>query len=291
MASPVSSIAPASHLCGDCNKPASQACGRCRQIFYCSVTCQKNNWASHKPSCKKKVITPQVASASVASAQAAIGISPAAPWLSEMAQCFKKNPLLLCNFEQAEAVISGIKIPEDPFLISIKSSPERRYMKLKYVLQIQESASGEVYPEDLGIEGIRKISRDPTPPPFNCALFAFSDESWYTPELDTAHLYESLHDVSQFLKQHGFTKTLTPQRGDIIVYFNLKKEDIGPKISPLYATHYGKVRNVDGEKNVTIRSKWGFKGDLWEHYSDYSNMDYGHWYLYLTKRATEHTEL
>lgn len=32
-------------------------CGRCENIHYCSRTCQKSDWAEHKPHCGKKIKT------------------------------------------------------------------------------------------------------------------------------------------------------------------------------------------------------------------------------------------
>ena len=42
-------------LCGHCSKEVlnNKACGGCRQVYYCDVTCQKVAWPSHKPDCLK----------------------------------------------------------------------------------------------------------------------------------------------------------------------------------------------------------------------------------------------
>ena len=45
-----------SQRCSKCQKEASEAelrrCSRCKAAFYCSETCQKKHWKTHKPSCK-----------------------------------------------------------------------------------------------------------------------------------------------------------------------------------------------------------------------------------------------
>jgi len=40
--------------CNYCQKPLVKAmrCGRCNAAFYCNRDCQKNDWKTHKPSCK-----------------------------------------------------------------------------------------------------------------------------------------------------------------------------------------------------------------------------------------------
>jgi len=40
--------------CKTCNTPASERCGDCNLIYYCSRTCQRSDWKRHKPECKKK---------------------------------------------------------------------------------------------------------------------------------------------------------------------------------------------------------------------------------------------
>lgn len=43
------------HVCAACNAygPDLAKCGRCRAIYYCNATCQKQHWATHKVECKK----------------------------------------------------------------------------------------------------------------------------------------------------------------------------------------------------------------------------------------------
>ena len=40
--------------CEECRKiePKMFKCGRCKQMWYCSVTCQKLHWSKHKETCK-----------------------------------------------------------------------------------------------------------------------------------------------------------------------------------------------------------------------------------------------
>lgn len=42
------------HECLLCGKPATKRCGGCSSVSYCSVVCQKTNWANHKVSCNPK---------------------------------------------------------------------------------------------------------------------------------------------------------------------------------------------------------------------------------------------
>jgi hypothetical protein len=38
--------------CNTCGQAdSSKRCGACRKVYYCSETCQKNDWKSHKPNC------------------------------------------------------------------------------------------------------------------------------------------------------------------------------------------------------------------------------------------------
>ena len=43
--------------CAKCRKSSGvemKRCGRCRKVSYCSVECQRSDWAKHKPSCSQK---------------------------------------------------------------------------------------------------------------------------------------------------------------------------------------------------------------------------------------------
>ena len=41
-------------MCANCDKPHSKSrCSRCKQVWYCSKTCQKHAWKEHKIVCKK----------------------------------------------------------------------------------------------------------------------------------------------------------------------------------------------------------------------------------------------
>lgn len=44
-------IAKKANTCFECDKPASQLCGRCRKIFFCSKKCQRKSWKTHKLAC------------------------------------------------------------------------------------------------------------------------------------------------------------------------------------------------------------------------------------------------
>lgn len=37
--------------CKVCGKEDAKKCGKCHRVFYCSVTCQKKDWKSHKETC------------------------------------------------------------------------------------------------------------------------------------------------------------------------------------------------------------------------------------------------
>ena len=37
--------------CGNCGKPSTLRCSRCKHEWYCSVDCQKTKWKDHKPLC------------------------------------------------------------------------------------------------------------------------------------------------------------------------------------------------------------------------------------------------
>jgi hypothetical protein len=39
-------------ICDFCKKQAFTKCSRCKQIYYCSSECQKNDWCKHKKLCK-----------------------------------------------------------------------------------------------------------------------------------------------------------------------------------------------------------------------------------------------
>ncbi len=39
-------------ICAKCSKQAGNVCSRCKKVRYCSVNCQKEDWAKHKQECK-----------------------------------------------------------------------------------------------------------------------------------------------------------------------------------------------------------------------------------------------
>lgn len=43
-----------SHSCAQCNKQnCKNRCSNCKAVFYCSVSCQKDHWKTHKTNCRK----------------------------------------------------------------------------------------------------------------------------------------------------------------------------------------------------------------------------------------------
>lgn len=76
-------------VCAECHSIKHVTrCGRCLDIFYCSVPCQKNHWPSHKHNCKE---------------------APLAKRLSKVAQFQGKDdynyPLFLCTNEVGEGLL------------------------------------------------------------------------------------------------------------------------------------------------------------------------------------------
>ncbi|KAF2868080.1 hypothetical protein BDV95DRAFT_610055 [Massariosphaeria phaeospora] len=45
-------MATSTNLCEMCEQPGTQRCGGCKQVHYCSTTCQKQSWKEHKILCK-----------------------------------------------------------------------------------------------------------------------------------------------------------------------------------------------------------------------------------------------
>jgi hypothetical protein len=45
-----------SHLCDVCSTPTKQLCSGCKAIYYCTIECQKKNYAAHKWWCKRTII-------------------------------------------------------------------------------------------------------------------------------------------------------------------------------------------------------------------------------------------
>ena len=42
-------------VCHVCTKPGDKICGKCKNARYCSLECQKKDWATHKLSCTRTV--------------------------------------------------------------------------------------------------------------------------------------------------------------------------------------------------------------------------------------------
>lgn len=38
-------------LCAVCGKEGPKRCSRCKQVYYCSETCQTRHWPMHKQEC------------------------------------------------------------------------------------------------------------------------------------------------------------------------------------------------------------------------------------------------
>nr|GAT47058.1 predicted protein [Mycena chlorophos] len=48
-------VVSSSHNCGCCAaEKAAKRCGRCRNVRYCSIECQKGDWKRHRPLCKQQ---------------------------------------------------------------------------------------------------------------------------------------------------------------------------------------------------------------------------------------------
>lgn len=43
------------HYCNNCDLPdAIYKCSACKEVFYCSESCQRNDWKTHKKYCGKE---------------------------------------------------------------------------------------------------------------------------------------------------------------------------------------------------------------------------------------------
>eukprot|EP00742_Colponemidia_sp_Colp-10_P011237 GILJ01012460.1.p1 GENE.GILJ01012460.1~~GILJ01012460.1.p1 ORF type:complete len:247 (-),score=15.86 GILJ01012460.1:155-895(-) len=51
-----SPLAPDFGMCYVCGKQASKKCGSCRQVTYCSSTCQRKDWSKHKLQCGRSAL-------------------------------------------------------------------------------------------------------------------------------------------------------------------------------------------------------------------------------------------
>jgi len=61
MADGATAVKPVEHKCGHCGIAAKLVCTRCREVRYCSQTCQKEAWAAHKTTCKPAPYVPTYA--------------------------------------------------------------------------------------------------------------------------------------------------------------------------------------------------------------------------------------
>ena len=48
-------LRPIARTCASCKRPqlSMQQCSRCHNVYYCSITCQKADWRSHKVTCRR----------------------------------------------------------------------------------------------------------------------------------------------------------------------------------------------------------------------------------------------
>ena len=47
------------NACASCTSPQGlKQCARCKTVAYCSTTCQRAHWQTHKPSCQFQVVLP-----------------------------------------------------------------------------------------------------------------------------------------------------------------------------------------------------------------------------------------
>jgi hypothetical protein len=61
----MSNTTPTPNLCKVCNAPAASKCQRCKDACYCSRSCQKKNWSTHKKVCRAPVVCQKVEGAPV----------------------------------------------------------------------------------------------------------------------------------------------------------------------------------------------------------------------------------
>jgi hypothetical protein len=50
-------LRPLTRTCANCNRSqlSMQCCSGCHNVYYCSITCQKADWRSHKVTCRTNV--------------------------------------------------------------------------------------------------------------------------------------------------------------------------------------------------------------------------------------------
>lgn len=59
---------PSTKKCGICGKAAPSLCSRCKQVGYCGVEHQRQDWSTHKKICGKQTASPAVSAKSHAPA-------------------------------------------------------------------------------------------------------------------------------------------------------------------------------------------------------------------------------
>lgn len=273
MVSPVSS-----HKCAICDKEADKKCSKCRQIFYCSVKCQRQDWQKHKQICA----TVQSGSAAAPVAQRSLSAAQETFLLNKVMQ-----NKLLPNYIITRRLHDLENRPLET-LVALQNTPDRINM---WLTVFAFPNNDQYFDGFANLPSVKILEREASfnlLNPHDCSWFVFGKENWYQQSRNKNErqflkcLFGPHQSALSFLQKKGYAQTTVPRVGNIVVYAT-NVYGVPPIFHDQFkVAHYGKVVRILEDGSIIVHSKFGH-GHVYEHCLEMIPYYLGNAYTFLAK--------